>query len=150
MSQDIEDILRRLPLRKPPDTLDGRAIPARGIPVRLAWAGVAAAVAAAVVIAVLVHQAGQRNAADLGRPRQVASAGSSATSVEAAADPVRLERTWSRTDYEGLILLDDTVPMRKFRWHELQQIQWTDPARGIQYEVTVPREKIILVKATTN
>jgi len=142
MSEEIENLLRAMPLKKPSAALDARVL---GRSARRWWwlapvAGGALAAAAALVLAVALPHGGQPPAAP---PAPVAPAEATAQ----AAGPERLEQNWSEVSYEGLVTPDEGTPLRKFRRRTYEYVRWFDPRQGIQVETTVPREEVILVKA---
>ena len=156
MSSDIENLLRRMPLRKPSADLDARVLASRPQPKR-AWligaVGGALAAAAAVILAVGLPQ--NTHTVTTAPPAvpgatQVAEGPLTLTGAAPAvpAEPVRLEQNWSEVSYEGLVCPDPQTPLRKFRHRTLEHVQWFDPRRNIRMETTIPHEEIIFVKAS--
>jgi len=58
--------------------------------------------------------------------------------------PVTESISW-RTIDDGVIGVEDDVPIRQLRNQVLQYVQWYDPQRKATVEMTVPREEIVLV-----
>jgi len=142
MPEDIEALLERMPLRKPPATLDAKVLPARprgrGL---VGWivAGGAAAAAAAVLLACWLHEGGEV-------PPAPVPTGDEPAAVAEAPEPLSVEREWTHVTYEGVVA-PEGEPMAKFRRHVVRQLEWIDPADGARMEMTVPREEVILIKA---
>jgi len=55
------------------------------------------------------------------------------------------EQVWD----EGTVFLDPTMPCRKVRRSSLERVSWRDPERGVNMEVVVPREEIVLIGMET-
>ena len=58
--------------------------------------------------------------------------------------PVSESLAW-RTIDDGIIGVEDDVPIRQLRNQVLQYVEWYDPQRKATVEMTVPREQIIYV-----
>lgn len=138
--RQIERMLRRVPLRKPPASLDAKVLPPRRRG-RALWA-TAGRVAAAAVIAIaallMLHRAPQAK-----RP----PAARETARVDQPFEPVQVEETISRVFYEGLLVPDEKTPVRVFRRRTLQRTWLVDPDSGYSVEMTVPCEHVILVDA---
>jgi hypothetical protein len=149
MTSDIENLLREMPLRKPPASLDARVLGAAPQPRRRTWpmaiAGAVLAAAAAVVIALALPRGTETGPAAPAAP-PAASTVQVAAQADAAA-PVRLEQNWTQVSYEGLVAPDNEAPLRKFRRQTIEHVRWTDPASGLRVEATTPRDEIILIRA---
>ena len=127
----LEERLRRLPLRPPPESLDAwlrrrRAFRRR----RAVWA-----LAAAIVLAI----GGAAGILFLAR-----GGGSDDRITTAEAAPLRIDQTWSRTIDGGTVLIDNG-PHRLLERQTLRHVWWRDPEQDVRYEVTVPQTEIILV-----
>jgi len=165
MHEDIEALLKRMPLRKPPASLDARVLwrPERPRQVVVAWAvaaGALAAAAAAILFALVGGPAAPDAATGTATPT-LAQAGppapadvvpspETATTPPAEADaavvPVHIERQWAHLAYEGVVA-PEGQPLAKFRRQVVDQVEWVDPDDGAYLEMTVPREDVILIKA---
>ncbi len=154
---EIEAMLKGLPLRKPPSSLDAK-IRTLLHPHRLHWMAralaAAATIAAGLVLAFMIRTSAlnhnnRNQPAGTGEPRMASTLGAGMETVAArdTASPVVTEQTWTRTDYGDLILVDGQRPVRQFRRQHVQQVQWTDPQRGVQMQMTIPRAEVILVDA---
>ncbi len=165
MSEDIETLLKHMPLKAAPASLDARVLALRpaapaapagaAVPLRryrrmlaLGFAGGALAAAAALVLAWGLWPSGP---AVSGPPTEgvaaVAEGGPGAGAANLPTKPLRLERNWSQVSYDGLVFPDARTPWRQFRQQQVEHVRWTDPQRGIEVESTVPHENVILVKA---
>jgi len=150
MSNEIENLLGRMPLRKPPASLDDRVIGRRRRRRILAWSvasGAVAAAAAAVVVAVLLTGNDGNMVARSPNPPAVSNAPAERVAQAPSPKPLRLERNWAAVSYEGVVAPDEGAPLMKFRRRTLGHVQMIDQARGRQMEMTVPGEEVILIKA---
>jgi hypothetical protein len=152
---ELENLLGRMPLRKPPASLDRRVLsarPRRGHGLALAAAGVGLAAAAVLVVANALTPATVDPPAPgaMSPPETVVAAPPQA--VEAAPaetpQPLRVEANWSTVSYEGMVVPDDRTPLMKFRRQRIEYVETLDEATGTRLQAAVPREEIILVKAT--
>jgi len=137
---DIETLLARMPLVKAPASLDskvlGRARRGRRV---IFWTAAAAGLAAAAVIMAVLNLGGPTKP-PLPPP----------TESMAAAEPVRVEQNWSQLSYEGIVVPDGRTPLKKFRRQAIEHVQWIDAASGTKTEMTIPREEVILIKASVD
>jgi len=152
MSNEIEDLLGRMPLRKPSASLDAKVFGGRRRGRRILWwaavgSAVGAAAAVLLVAFALFCDDGDVVARDTDPPAPVPE-----TPAMAQADPapVRLEQNWSTVAYEGVVTPDDRTPLRQFRRRMFERVEWIDEARGTRMEMTVPRDEVILIKATAH
>jgi hypothetical protein len=142
MTSDIENLLRDMPLRKPPASLDAKVV-GGGRRLRIIlWTAAAAGVAAAAaaVIIMIMGPGGPARLPVLPPPIEVAQAAP-------PTEPVRLQQNWSRLSYEGVVVPDGRTPLRQVRHRVLEHVQWIDAAGGTRTEMTLPREEVILIKA---
>lgn len=145
MNSEIEKLLEKMPLRRPRASLDRRILRS-GKMTAIRWSAVAGAVAAAaaLLVAALIWQ-GERHDS----PEQSRIADTHPKLPEFPAGPVRLQRDFSQLEYEGIILLDDKTPVRKFHRRILRNVIWMDEQAGFVDEMTMPDEEIILLTAQT-
>ncbi len=133
---DLEQLLRGLPLRLPTAAMDDRISSAlsgrRFHPAR--WAAAAAAVLVATGVA---YQTISRT-----RPTPVAR-------VVPVASPVSVEREVSRTIDDGVVAVTGRVPYRQLRQQTVREIWWTDPATGARLWAQLPDERVTVVPAET-
>lgn len=149
MTQEIEDLLGRMPLRRVPASLDDRVIGRYQRRRLLAWSLASGAVAAAAALVVAFAPVG-RDGTPVARntvPPPGQAAPDERVATNEPAKPVRLQRNWATVSYEGVVVPDNRGPMRQFRRRMLEQVEWIDPSRGTRMETTVPRDEIILVEA---
>ena len=130
MNDDIETLLRTLPLRSPPASLKRRVLGhrRRNLSVGIGVAVLSAA-AAAVVIGVLW------------------TGGFDADIAPREADPysLRIEQQWQTVADDGVVLLEDLGPHRRFRHVTWRRTAWVDEENDIMLEAIVPEERIVLV-----
>ena len=152
--QEIEEILRRLPVREPSTMIDHR-IAALTRPVRWVDAmrfmglGAAAMLALAIGAWPLLHRpVSQIVAADqkpgtieAPHPRTNVSKSSKAPSV---ASTLLLERTNSRITDDGVVAVVDGMPVQRLHKHSVQQVWMVDPKSGNPTLVTIPRDQVTL------
>lgn len=152
MSNEIEDLLGRMPLRQPAPSMDAKVLraPHRGRRI-LWWAAVGGAVGAAAAVLLvaftLFTDDGDRVARDTNPPVPIPK---TPTVAKTDPAPVRLEQNWSTVAYEGVVVPDDRTPLRQFRRRMFERVEWIDEARGTRMEMTIPREEVILIKATAH
>ncbi len=154
MPDEIERLLGRMPLHEPSVSMDARVLGQRHRGRRVLWwaaAGSAVGAAAAVlfVFFALSHDGGEMVARDTDPPAPAEKTPPPAI-AQSEPPPVRLEQNWSTVAYEGVVVPDQRVPLRKFRRHVLEHIQWIDKAHGRRMDMTIPREQVILIKAPIN
>jgi hypothetical protein len=142
-SDDIENLLGRMPLRKPPASLDAKVLGAARPGRRIVLWGAAGAGLAAAAAAVILAVAG------LGGPARTPVLPSPTQGV-VAAEPVRVEEDWSQVRYEGIVVPDGRTPLKQFRRQAIEHVQWIDAASGTRTEMTIPREEVILIKASVD
>ncbi len=132
---DLENLLRGLPLRRPTARLDGRiaaSVARRWHPVR--WAAAAAGVAAAVTAAVW--------SARPSPPPSLARAGP-------AGHAVSVEREVSQTFDDGIVSVNGRVPYRQVRQQTVRDIWWVDPTTGARLWARLPTERVTVEPAET-
>ncbi len=145
MSDEIEKLLRKMPLRRPPKTLDRRVLRQPAGAARLWWAAGALAAAAVVVgVAIALSGGGKQHS----HP-EPGVAERTAQPEPQPAGPVRMEQTYSRMQYEGVLLLDDRTPLRKFRRRILRRVLWIDVRTGYTDVMSIPDEQVVLIAAET-
>jgi len=151
MPDEIEDLLGRMPLCQPSASMDAKVFGPRRRGRRMLWwaaAGSAVGAAAAVLLVAfaLSRGDGDRVARDTD-PSATAPETPTPRLAQTDPAPVRLQQNWEYVAYEGLVVPDEQVPMRKFRRHMLEHIEWFDKASGRRIEMTRPRQEVILIKA---
>ncbi|MCX5682876.1 MAG: hypothetical protein NT049_04240 [Planctomycetota bacterium] len=146
---DIETLLRQMPLRKPSLDLDVRVMARRPHPTRAWFIGAAGGALAAAAVVMLIVGLPQ-NATHVTPGTTLVGGGNpvSLPGPTAPVEPVRLEQNWSELSYEGLVLPDPQTPLQTFRHRTVDRVQFFDPLRNIRMETTVPREEVIFVKAS--
>jgi hypothetical protein len=130
---DLEAMLRRLPLRAAPATLDGRI---RGTLSRRPWHPARWAVAAAVLVAIGAWL----------RPRPAVTPMAVVVPVE---HPVSVERETSQTVDDGVVAVEGHVPYRRVRQRTVRETWWTDPATGARLWAELQSEQVSVEPAET-
>jgi len=64
--------------------------------------------------------------------------------------PVAAENIFEGVRNEGMTLTGDNRPVQKLRYQFSDSYQWVNPSDGSTIEMTVPRERIILVPVPTD
>ena len=132
---ELERLLRGLPLRPPTAALDHRVAAAVR---RRAWHPARWAAAAAV----LVVAGGTLRLMNRARPTPVAP-------VAVASSPVSVEREVSRTIDDGVVAVDGRVPYRQLRHQTVREVWWTDPTTGARLWAQLPSERVTVEPAET-
>lgn len=154
MSEPIEQLLQRQPLRQPTAELDRRVFAALAAepvetPRRSRWMlalfplGLAAAAAVAMAVT-------------LNLPRDPA-----VQSVEVAVQPqpaggggepvIEISQSWTESQPLGVLLVsDEGAALRAIRTQQVQQTRWVDPADGVAFEITAPIAEAQLVLEPAN
>ena len=141
MSEDVERMLRQMRLRRPSGRLDQRVVGRPGRRKVLGWVALASTAAAAVILIAALWPRGQ---APRPAPTEVVQQGPTVPAL-----PVRAEQTTCDVQYEGLLLLNDHGPFRKFRCRGVRRILWMDEHAGLVDELSIPTEEVILIRAET-
>lgn len=68
---------------------------------------------------------------------------------EAVAGPVMYTQVVGGTIDEGTYLVNDELPVRKYRRERLEQATWYDAEMNARVQVTVPREDVMYVEMVT-
>jgi hypothetical protein len=138
--RQIEDLLRALPLRRPPPSLDNRVgrlwhPPSRRRgPRRGRWAAVAAA--AAIAAALLVAVWGPW--------------GPEPSETQKSATPVTIERVWSRLASNEVVAVEGGAPVRRLQRQIVRHVQLIDEEHDVRIEWNIPSEQVIDVPLEYN
>ena len=136
---NVEEMLRALPLRRPAETLDEKVLRCRPRRSRLRWtlwaAAGAGAAAAAVLVAAALHRPPPRPQAPYPPAERL------------FAHPVRYEQIISDVDYGGTFEADDGTPVRAFRRMTVRKVWYVDRDSGAKMEMTIPQAEVVLVRA---
>ena len=135
LDDDLEALLRGLPLRPPPAGLDDRiAASVRRRPRHPArWVAAAAVLLAAVGV---LHRTGHGPTTP-------------SASVRPVSSPVLVERETSQTFDDGVVSVTGQAPYRRLRERTLREVWWTDPATGARLWARLPSERVAAVPAET-
>ena len=136
MDREIEDILKAMPVRKPSAALDQRVLEATRKPARRSWRlvgvlGTASAAAALIALAVLLR---------LGLP-----GGAPGPDPDGAIAFERSDLEVFQLTDEGVIFLDEHLPVRQIRRSAFHRVMLIDDERDIRFEHTVPQEDLLLI-----
>ncbi len=152
--QEIEDILRRLPVREPSAMIDHRI---EALTRQVRWVdaarfmglGAAAMLALAIGAWPLLHRpasqlvAADRNPTAIENPRQRPSV-SNASKPAKSASSLLLEMTNSRITDDGVVAVLDGTPVQRYHTHSIQKVWMVDPKTGKPVLVTIPRDQVTL------
>ena len=152
MSESIEQLLKRQPLRQPSAALDGRVfdtlldVPAQPRAVsrwKFSIFPLGLAAAAALAMAVTLNLPGDPAA----QPVQIA-----AEPQPAGGEPViEISQSWTKSEPLGVLLVSDQgAALRAVRQQEVQQTSWVDPADGVAFEIIAPVAEARLVLEPAN
>ena len=141
--REVEETLRRLPLRRPSGMLDERV---RRV-IRPRW-GLALGLAAALALlagtgAVLVRET-WRDGSDR-RELSVQDVGQ--VEVGQIGRPIVLARTVAGMPEDSVIGADAGGTFRRVRRVVVKQVKYVDPDTGKAIYLTVPREEVVVIKA---
>ncbi len=154
--EPVETLLRRMPLRPVPPSLDKRVRATCRAGARVGrWWTIAGAAAAAAVLALVLASgptppAPRSGAPTAGGEPATASAGPAASAgggTEADLRPLCVRHEWTRLLYDGVVAPEGR-PLARFRRQVVRHLEWTDPSDGAHLEVLVPREDVFFVEAT--
>ena len=160
----VEDLLRRMPLRRPGADLDARVYATLRHPslerfnrLRRASLGVAAALAVAAGVAPLASHLFDAGSAKV-RPVAIAThppadpaprpvqAARPATPARPVLPGLRVERTIARVTDEGIVGQLGGAPLQRYRRQSQQQVWLVDPRRGARLSASIPREEVVVVR----
>jgi hypothetical protein len=146
---DIQELLGRMPLARPPSRLDDRVRFAllRGQGRWIALGAFTSAAAALVAVGVLLP----RHSSTEISPLVSAGAGSHALSASASILPsrLRIERDTERVEDAGIVARLNGVPVREIHYRAQKQVWYYDAKRGTQLSVTVPVDRVVIVPVRT-
>jgi hypothetical protein len=141
---DVEEQLRRMPLRRPSPMLDERV---RRV-IRPRW-GLALGVAAAMALlagtgAVLVREMGRHDSIGVGQSaREVAREQIEVGEIER---PIVVAQSIAGTPDGNVIGSDADGTFRRVRRTVVRQVRYVNPETGKTIWLTVPREEVVLMK----
>ncbi len=152
---DLENLLRQLPLEKPSAKLDQRVFgavaqqdpPTTTDPIaqtvrRLRigiWVGLGAPMAALLAITAIVALYNP-NATTTQSPSDPPDTGAAF-----AFDPVRIEYTTSSLAPGGVVMVDDQTPAAGFIEQTVEHVKLIDEEQNVRMEFTYPRQDVVLV-----
>lgn len=148
MTEDIEQLIRRQPLREPTAALDARVRSALAEPATAAAAnrwrlmlfplGLAAAAAIALAVTINLRQTdAPRAPVAVQTPDQLAPAGEAL---------IEISRSWTHSEPVDVLLVSESGgALRAVRQQQVQSTRWIDPTDGVAIEITVPVSEAQLV-----
>ena len=141
---DVEEELRRMPLRRPSAMLDERV---RTI-IRPRW-GLALGIAAAMALlagtgAVLVREMGREE--PIGAGRSVSEIAREQIEVGQIDRPIVVAQSITGTPDGDVIGSDADGTFRRVRRTVVRQVKYVNPETGRTIWLTVPREEVVLMK----
>ncbi len=141
----IERVLADQPLRQPGDQLDRRidalleGKKARPVVARIGpMISLVGATAAMIALALLIHYTLPGNPDSGGNvPGGI---------VEAEPDPaLEIERRWAVLEPGRIMITEDRRAVQPMRYRTVRQTRWVDPQENVEYELTVPQERVLLL-----
>ena len=151
IEEQIEDVLRNLPLRRPPDQLDQRVQSALG------WRRIQGH---SWVLALLFATGGfvlgyaLKGPSSTVRPPSIVKApgadGPLSDLVDGSLsfDPQRIDWSTNQLLPSGWFVVDDGPPIQALRRQSVNRTLWIDPTRQITVEMQRPREQMVLIRQT--
>lgn len=141
----VEQWLAEQPLRQPSDRLDRRidavlaAARRRPVLARIGpWLTVAGSVAALIALALLIRYNPPGNGTTASpQPGPVAAAENDA--------PMEIEQRWDSLEPGRIMLTEDHLAVQPVRYRSVRQTRWVDPQDNVEYELTVPQERVLLM-----
>lgn len=82
-------------------------------------------------------------------PSEVALGASGGSEVEPRYRPVKAENVLKNRIDEGVIVLENGLSARRYRFQFVDTVVWEDPSNGSQFEISTPREEVVLVPMLT-
>lgn len=139
--KQLEEMLRRMPLKKPPASLDAKVLGPKRRVIRFATLGAAAAVIAIAITLSIPEKSALESSAPLD--------GAEVAGVEESdeAEAMELTETFSDVTYEGLFVTAENKPVHVFRRRMLERTLFVDPKSGYQLETVRPDEELLFVAA---
>ncbi|NQU20564.1 MAG: hypothetical protein HQ567_04725 [Candidatus Nealsonbacteria bacterium] len=156
--EQLEDLLRELPLRRPSPELDRR--------VEATWQArssrpnrwtVGAAVAtlaatAAGLLLILTWDPAENRVGD--RPAPVVAGvekpPAPAPPEKSPPQPIRIEKVWTTQSTAGVVVHDGDVPMQRVHQQIVRHVRWIDEQNHVNIEWTIPSDQTVLVPLEYN
>jgi len=138
MTDKVEKVLRGLPLRAVPPSLDARVLRVRRRRRRARRAAAAALAVAACGAALAVI---------LWWPPRADERPAPEPAVARKAEPITIDASWATVVYEGTVPLADGPPLRAYRVRTVHHTEGTDPEKGLSWRLTTPKEEVVFVTA---
>lgn len=82
-------------------------------------------------------------------PAEVALGASGGSEEEPRYRPVKAENVLKNRIDEGVIVLENGLSARRYRFQFVDTVVWEDPSNGSQFEISTPREEVVLVPMLT-
>ena len=161
---ELEELLRKLPREQPSAAMDARmtelfaaaeanrdqviaTLAPRTLWPRLLASGLAmaACLGLAVIVAMNAGPGNTGPASDRVVHGIVPGPATNQESETLDFKPVRIEQVWSQIQPGGVITLDDSTPLRRFRRQTLEHVQLIDDKQNIRIEYTRPRNDTIVM-----
>ena len=170
-TEQLEDLLRGLPLRRPSSELDQRvcsvwrARTARWRRLTVGGAVVASAALAASILWMIVLLRGPVAGPGRGpterverpkvadatpRPPEPADRRSVTGRGDRPAEPVRIEQVWSTLAANEVVVPVDALPIRRVHRQIMRHVRWIDERRNVHIEWNIPGEETVVVPLQYN
>ncbi len=135
--EQLEDLLRELPLRRPSPELDRR--------VEAVWRARSSRwtrwTVAATVATVAAAAAGLLLMVTWGPPAPL---------EVTAPQPIRIEQVWTTQSPTGVVVHDGDVPMQQVHQQIVRHVRWIDEQNHVSIEWTIPSDQTVLVPLEYN
>ena len=158
--EQLEDLLRELPLRRPSPELDRRvdavwrARSSRWTRWTVAATVATVAAAAAGLLLMLTWDPAENGSADhsteiVADVEKPPSRPPTPPEVT-APQPIRIEKVWTSQSTTGVVVHDGDVPMQQVHQQIVRHVRWIDEQNHVSIEWTIPSDQTVLVPLEYN
>jgi hypothetical protein len=163
-TRQLEDLLRRLPLRTPSPELDARIASLRPVAIArrtrrpVAGVVVAAAAVAVCLLATVLWQPGRKEAGTAQRSDEQAGhvgnvpheKAASPSAAQRPSRPLRIEQVWATVSAGEIVMREGGPPMQRLSRQALRRIQVIDASRHVRIEWNIPSRQSVLMPLEFN
>ena len=160
--EQLEDLLRKLPLRRPSPELDRRveavwrARSSRWTRWTVAATVATVAAAAAGLLLMLTWDSAENGSADRGAAAVVDAEKPPSrqpvplTPEVSPPQPILIEKVWTTQSTAGGVVHDGDVPMQRVHQQIVRHVRWIDEQNHVSIEWTIPSDQTVLVPLEYN